>query len=589
MRTKYFWIGFVIVLSVQSFLCFQGLGDLWIRGHNGWNGSAYHLAARNTLRWGDIFPVQYYTGRTPPTPDQYYTHHPLGMHLHDVISVAIFGDSEASERLVPALHGVLVVTALMLVIRRFYSPQLGLLAGAIYVTLPINGIYANMANHSSGFIFYGLLSLACYIRFQEEREKQCSGQPSRWGRYLAGLLLFTFMATLWDWPAYYVAFVTGIHFLIVGLLRQRRTGRLLFGKDLGLLVIYSSLVLFSFAGHFLLVRLCVGHLKELTGIIATRMDVSWERFAYTLKVVPPLMMTWPVLLLAAAGMVEMVVKIARGRFEARDTFWFACGLGGTIHFFVFRWSTIVHEYWLWTTLPFVAISCASIVLRAASFVRRYSHRVFSTFLHEGLPNTLSFAAGASVFLVLLPLMARAVDLVPRGRMVGGSMWFVEPTRPHGVEKYNSGRLELLFAEQVRKWTDRSTGVLYHVSIERTVPEPRFDITLDRELVGVRTTNIDDLHGPLRPGVSGWVFITPVAVLTPKTRAEMASRHPYWQFGDYVMVDLRRDEQDIHIYRLEERPKGIWWWFWRSAFEPRLEPVRDEKAEAALIATLREQQ
>jgi hypothetical protein len=262
-------------------------------------------------------------------------------------------------------------------------------------------------------------------------------------------------------------------------------------------------------------------------------------------------------------------------------FFFACGAGGTIHFFVFKWSTIVHEYWLWTTLPFVALACANVTIDASRWLRAHAARFLTRLGRPAWEARVSWATGAAVFLVFAPLVVRAVDLVPRGRMVGGSMWFVEPTRPGGIETYHSGREELRFADQVRRWTDRSTGVLYHESIDRTVPEPRFDITLDRELVTVRTTRPEDLAGPDRPGIGGWVFIAPLKALTPQVRAQLASRHPYRQLGEYVMADLRKDGPDIQVYRLEERPKGLAWWFWRSAFEPRLEPVRDEEAEAAL--------
>ncbi|MBM4397615.1 MAG: hypothetical protein FJ087_18245, partial [Deltaproteobacteria bacterium] len=191
------------------------------------------------------------------------------------------------------------------------------------------------------------------------------------------------------------------------------------------------------------------------------------------------------------------------------------------------------------------------------------------------------AAGLAVWLVLVPLAVRAVDLVPRGRAVGGSMWFTERTRPDPISRYDSGRTELRFADRVRRWTDRDTGVLVHDSIGRTVPECRFDTTLDREMRWVRGTRPADLAGPPAVGVTGWVFIAPVGSLPPTIRAELASRHPWRQLGDHVMVDLRSDRPEIEVWRLDEQPFDLWWWFWRSAFEPEVLPVRDPAAEEAL--------
>src|SRR5690606_40905556 len=56
-----FIAAFGVLVIIQFVICFQGLGDQWVRGHNGFNGSAYHQSARNTLRWDTLFPVQYYT------------------------------------------------------------------------------------------------------------------------------------------------------------------------------------------------------------------------------------------------------------------------------------------------------------------------------------------------------------------------------------------------------------------------------------------------------------------------------------------------------------------------------------------------
>ena len=152
------YAAFAVLLSCQVFLGLWGVADQWTRGHNGWNGAAYHNGARNTLRWGEVFPLQYDTANVPPKKERLYTHAPLGLHLHNVVSVRVFGDRELSIRLVAAFMSIAALCMLFAVVQRLWSDAHGLLAAAVYVALPINAIYTNMANHSAGFIFWSELA-----------------------------------------------------------------------------------------------------------------------------------------------------------------------------------------------------------------------------------------------------------------------------------------------------------------------------------------------------------------------------------------------------------------------------------------------
>jgi len=62
-----------------------------------------------------------------------YTHHPLGMHLHNTLAVWLFGDHEGSIRAVPAFFGVLALIALMMVVRLLYDDRTALFAGLVFV------------------------------------------------------------------------------------------------------------------------------------------------------------------------------------------------------------------------------------------------------------------------------------------------------------------------------------------------------------------------------------------------------------------------------------------------------------------------
>jgi 4-amino-4-deoxy-L-arabinose transferase-like glycosyltransferase len=544
-------IAFATVLALQVFLAVWGVADQWTRGHNGWNGAAYHNAARNTLRWDVLFPLQYETANVPPKDEQLYTHAPLALHLNNVASVKLLGDREVSIRLVAAFWSVAALCMLFAVVRRLWDDAHALAAAAIYVALPINAIYTNMANHSAGFIFWSLLTLYLYLR--------SSGASQRpWPDFLFLLLSFTIAAT-WDWPAYYVAACIGLHWGWTFIRsRERQTN----GGTAAQLAVFCAWVVAMFVGHFALVEVLTGNLDELTGTFNARRALSWTRFRTHLWVVPELMFTWPVLGLCAAWIAVWAARAARGRASARDLVPLAFIVGGLIHYWTFRWSAIVHSYWAWPMLPGVAIAVAVSLLAAARWVRQ----------RAGL------AASFSILLFIAPLAVRAARIVPEGRHVGGSMWFFTPVRG-AMDTYDSGRPELRLAERIKAWSNRETGVQLHTSLKPRRLEPRFDITLDR--VTHRWSQNPRTDIPNKRGVTGWVFVAAVDAFTEDERAAFAARHPYRQYGEYFVLDLRADEREIKVWGLTPVEPDVRWWLFHSAFEPPVRTVRLIAAEQSL--------
>jgi hypothetical protein len=96
-------------------------------------------------------------------------------------------------------------------------------------------------------------------------------------------------------------------------------------------------------------------------------------------------------------------------------------------------------------------------------------------------------------------------------------------------------------------------------------EPRFDITLDR--VTHRWSQHPRPEMPHLRGTTGWVFVAALDAFSEEERATFAARHPYRQFGDYFMVDLRLEARDIEAWGLTEEAPGLVWWLFYSAFEP----------------------
>lgn len=539
-------VAFAILLALQVFLAVWGVADQWTRGHNGWNGAAYQNAARNTLRWDVLFPLQYETANVPPDKEQLYTHAPLALHLHNVASVKLLGDREVSIRLVAAFYGVAALCMLFAVVRRLWDDAHALVACAIYVALPINAIYINMANHSAGFIFWSLLALLLYLRAPRT-------SPWPWPSFALLLAAFTISAT-WDWPAYYVAACIALHWAWT----LNKGSDPSFGAGgVWRLVVFCGWVLLMFVGHFVLVEALTGNLDELTGTFNARRALSWPRFRTHLLVVPELMFTAPVLGLCVAWIGIWVARAVRGEARGRDLVPLAFVLGGLFHYWTFRWSAIVHSYWAWPMLPGVAIMVATSLFAAGRWVRQRAGLI----------------ASFSVLVLVVPLAIRVVQIVPEGRHVGGSMWFFTPVRGT-MDTYDSGRPELRLAEWVKERTDRETGVQLHTSLKPRRLEPRFDITLDR--VTHRWSQAPRAEIRNDRGVTGWVFVAALDAFTEEERAAFAASHPYRQYGDYFMVDLRSEERVIEAWGLTPAEPSLQWWLFHSAFEP---PVRASRSVA----------
>ena len=536
-------VAFAVVLALQVFLAVWGVADQWTRGHNGWNGAAYHNAARNTLRWGVLFPLQYETANVPPKKEQLYTHAPLGLHLHNVASVRLFGDRELSVRLVAGFWSVAALWMLFAAVRRLWDDAHALAASAVYVVLPINAIYTNMANHSAGFVFWSLLTLYLYVRASR-------APPWRWPSYTLFLLAFAFAAN-WDWPAYYIAFCIAVHWGLTLFGPRKAAPPSGTARQWGL---FCAWVAIWFVGHFVLVEVVTGTLDELTGTFNARRALSWTRFRTHLLVVPELMFTAPVLGLCAAWFAAWVLRVFRGAAQPRDLVPGSFLIAGLIHYWTFRWSAIVHSYWAWPLLPGVAIAVVVSLSAMAEWIR----------------GQRGAAASMAVVLLLIPLVVRVVQIVPQGRAVGGSMWFFTPVRGP-MDTYDSGRAQLRLAERVKAWTDRSTGVQLHTSLKPFRLEPRFDITLDR--VTHRWSQNPRIEIPNSQGATGWVFVASVHAFSEQERAAFAARHPYRQFDDYFMLDLRRNARDIEAWGLTPVPYSPKWWLLHSAFEPAVRATR----------------
>ncbi|HEX6245503.1 MAG TPA: glycosyltransferase family 39 protein, partial [Polyangiales bacterium] len=515
-------------------------------------------AARNSLRFDTLLPYQTHTAPTPPGPQAAYTHAPLGMHLHNVAAVWLLGDRPASVRAVAALHGLLVVLALLLVTRALWSETHALIAAAVYTLLPINGIYVNMVNHSTGFQLWTLVLLACYVRLRENRTRG----------WLVGMLVAAVMALQWDWPAYYVLPLVLLHLSLETLLHWRRDSA--HGQRwqrLGWLAGLLLIVMLSLVGQWQLSRVGAGH-EELTETFRHRQDLDPETFARTLREVPSLLFGWPILALCALWLLDLLRRCYLRRAAARDLLPLIFLVAAITHFLLFKQSAWQHEYWLWPALPCVALAAAEVSVRVAESLPRFAAR------------PVRRAAQLLVLCAPLLVLARhSAQLVPRARQTGGSLWFFAPVRAAVPETFDSGLSEQRLAGQVRRWTTRSTGVLMHTSLDRFAPESRFTAALDRAVQGVGA----GLYTPTVPGVDGWVAVGSATELSLPQLFDLAGPFALTLYDAYFIIDMRRPDGALEVVELAPAKPT---WPWRAlswSFEPPRRPMRDLPREASLRA------
>ncbi len=434
-----------VFVLVQIFFALLGIDGFWQWGHHGFNPAAYQIAAWNTLEWGTLFPAQYHTAPTPPAASDLYTNAPLLLHLSTTAAVGLLGDARWVVRLVPALHGVLAAVALWWIVRRHYGDARAALALCIYVLLPINHGFANMTNHSTGFILWGLIALDAHLRGRH------------WLRLVAILLCCN-----WDWPGYYLAFAIAVHWL-GSAWRRRAFAEWRHGG------LFCAAVLASFVGFFLLAYHAVGSFDAMLESWSLRTQPVeqvggdlWGRSLY------------PMFGVAVLGTGALWVLVRGLLPRERDLIPLSFLFAGVLHTALFQATAVVHIYWPWPLNPFLAIGVADLLWTSGSLaVGRW---------RWGLRAAV-IGAFAGLFL------AHTVPLMPELRRRGGSLHH-EPYHP-----YYQG---WLFAREVHGWTRPGDRVqlLYgtntrpeilatlrrHVEIERERRRGRW-LQPDEHLVG----------------------------------------------------------------------------------------------------------
>lgn len=168
--------------------------------HHESNGTQYGFMARNILKWG--LPPSDASGPTVEDPTRHaYVNRPPGVMLAIAASTSLFGDREASVRLVPLLFGLGALAMFAMLARRLLDGRGPLLAAALLAATPMFAYASVSTVHQSPTLFFMLAMCVCYWKWRDSRN------PA----WLAALVAAQIAGCWADWPAYYAAGTLFLH------------------------------------------------------------------------------------------------------------------------------------------------------------------------------------------------------------------------------------------------------------------------------------------------------------------------------------------------------------------------------------------
>jgi len=437
-RKVLYWAAAAVVFAFYLAVCLHRVAGPWMTGPDGRDGAFLAIEARNTLRAGPQDGDVFLTGFTPQSYEIASKRQPMLLHVHLVILQALFGDSEAVSRIVPAAYSVLVLVLIFLAGYRLWNPETALLAAAFFALTPVNAILANMVDHEQGGIFWCLALTVGYVRWAQ------SGR-----RILFVLTLVTAtMAVQFDWPGYYVAAMLAVHAVIMGL--RQRTSPPRWKPEYTWAVSFTAVVLVNLAG-FVVWRVALR--SSLEGTLASVSLPTSVTPDYMRQVLERSLDLHGVVLLALLGawIVLFVGRLATSRARRRDLIPLSFLLAQAVQLLAFRKSGPVRSDLVYYLSVTIALGGADAVQTAARWLGRVVASRTDSFVSRSrllarLPLSTNLVVAA---LLLKPLIGYQAILMWEnlvGGEGGGHGSFVRP--------YHDGYEEAMLAKALRRRCER---------------------------------------------------------------------------------------------------------------------------------------
>ncbi len=374
------------------------IGAPLVAGHYA-SSASMGIIADNMRRWGIVAPVWLYTAE-PPDPSLYYCHHPFGIFWTTTILQAVFGRSDLTCRLAPAILSVLTVPLLSALGRALYRPLAGAVMAAFFVASPIALSFAQFNALEVPVIAWSTLALWGWVR------SKSTGQR----RHIAAMLVGSTMAMHADWPAFVlVGLVLGVDLLGLLFGRSKPKKRVVIGWALlGLSATLSGLLyLWLFSKWGMLQDLSTTYelrrgAEELTLRELIDGRSSWDEW----------MLTRAFFWLTPLGIVAALVRCGKLRRAAELVPVLVLAMAA-VQYGLFRQGAWIHVFWPHYFALGFALAAGALVAFLAPVIARAVSR------HRRLAGRGHLVTVAGALLVAMVIARDGIAMLIWARRTGG--------------------------------------------------------------------------------------------------------------------------------------------------------------------------
>lgn len=329
---------------------FYGLASFWELwgvlpgGHLG-NGSAAAMAGENMVRHRVLAAVLE-PSIAPPTPAQYYTHHPYGTFFAGAVGYLVAGHGFVATKLPAAAMSALTPWLVFLFARALWGSVAAAVTTVVFVTVPINLAYANYLNLEVPLLCSGaLFSWATARFFQTYR-----------ARWIAPSALGALLLCQSDWIGMVLVGGVGASaFVRAYVLPEAWSARIdqrQHARWFGWVTAAAVATLLMYLALFAK----AGRLGDLAESAAVRSQGSGAPLGEVFSPRRAMWVSWmlpvPALLGVAAGALLSPLRTARSFVELLPVWWLAAA---TVQYFGLRQGADVHVYW-----PHLYSMCAAL-------------------------------------------------------------------------------------------------------------------------------------------------------------------------------------------------------------------------------------
>ena len=189
-------ISLIIIIVIGFILLANNLNKPFY-GHHDFNSVFYSTMARNLNRYG-LFTTKLAqvtnSGIVDPKDFHYHTHHPSLLPILLSLSFKVFGQSEASARIVPLLFSLGSLPLLFFISKKLKFSDLASFSSTLVMATPMLRYFGKLPVHEPLIIFFSLLSVLLYLNF--------INKPTKGN--LFKLLAAAFFNGLTGWPGYFI-------------------------------------------------------------------------------------------------------------------------------------------------------------------------------------------------------------------------------------------------------------------------------------------------------------------------------------------------------------------------------------------------